>query len=140
MFSHFSVDILFLPYSQATCISSFLKEWSLKFSKLTKQHQKIQMSKNTDNTKLSNLKISKELFSPYNNHSLIFSSMDDSYYYLTEFYQKCFLMAFLIRNGPKRWYWVFAISHFPDIIFHKIRSFMIQAFLTNFTQLYYLRI
>ena len=49
------------------------------------------------------LEIIKELFSPYYKHCLNFFSIDDSYYYLTEFYQKNFLMATLRRNVPKLW-------------------------------------
>ena len=55
--------ITFFGLFRYRCIScyNFLKDWSLKTSKLRKLHRKIWMRKNTDNLKMTNLKPLKEL-------------------------------------------------------------------------------
>ena len=71
-------------------------------------------------------------YSPPNMNIFCFFSMDELYYYLTRFCRKNFFMASLIRNVPKCWYWAFVISQFPDIMFHKVWSFMIEKFSNKF--------
>ena len=90
------------------------------------------MWKNTDNMKMKNLKSFKELFSTLYKYFLKVSfSVDELYCYLIRFCRTFFWMTFE-RNVPKRWFWAFAISQFPAIIFHKAWSFKIEMFSNRF--------
>ena len=73
----------------------------------------------------------RTLFSFYENHFLIFFSTDKSYFYLKRFCRKIFLMTSLIRNDQQYWFWAFFSSQFPDMIYHKVWSIMLEIYSDN---------
>ena len=74
-----------------------------------------------------------EIFSSYFKHFLKnFFSIDESYYCVTIFWEKILLIAPLMRNGQKRWFWKFFTSQSLHIICHKVWSIMLRNFSNKF--------
>ena len=62
-----------------------------------------------------------------------FSLVDESYYCITRFCWKIFLITSLIRNDRKCWLWGFFPTQFPDIICNKIWYIILEIFFNKFS-------
>ena len=95
-------------------------------------HQEIQMRKNMSDAKTKNSIPLKERYSRSTKIIFwFFFSTDKSYFYLKRFCRKNFLMTSLMRNDQQYWFWAFFSSQFPDMIYHKVWSIMLEIYSDN---------